>query len=74
MLPQTKNGDGRVVYLNDMAMMVFRSVGWNEETKLGNRITAVGKLDAVFGSLNAENGENVTKTLAGIWRLAMKRL
>ena len=25
LLPQTKNGDGRVVYLNDMAMMVFQS-------------------------------------------------
>jgi integrase len=25
MLPQTKNGEGRVVYLNDMAMMVFDS-------------------------------------------------
>jgi integrase len=26
MLPQTKNGDGRIVYLNDMAMMVFESL------------------------------------------------
>lgn len=25
MLPQTKNGDGRIVYLNEMAMMVFES-------------------------------------------------
>src|SRR5262245_46721185 len=25
-LPQTKNGDGRVVYLNDMAMLVFESI------------------------------------------------
>jgi integrase len=33
MLPQTKNGEGRIVYLNDMAMTVFRSVGWNENTK-----------------------------------------
>jgi hypothetical protein len=29
---------------------------------------AVGKLDAVFGSLNTEMGENVTRTLPGIWR------
>ena len=26
MLPQTKNGEGRIVYLNDMAMMVFDSL------------------------------------------------
>jgi integrase len=26
MLPQTKNGEGRIVYLNDMAMMVFDSM------------------------------------------------
>lgn len=40
MLPQTKNGEGRIVYLNEMAQMVFRSVGWNEETKQGDRIFA----------------------------------
>jgi integrase len=140
MLPQTKNGEGRIVYLNDMAAAVFRSVGWNGETKPGDRIfanwtpdqvtvafgrictdleivdfrfhdlrhtaaswlrmsgadihtvaqllghkdlrmaaryqhlspaylsEAVGKLDAVFGSLNTEMGENVTRTLPGIWR------
>jgi len=38
MLPQTKNGEGRIVYLNDMAATVFRFVGWNEETKQGERI------------------------------------
>jgi integrase len=40
LLPQTKNGDSRVVYLNDMAMTVFGSVGWNAETKPGDRIFA----------------------------------
>jgi integrase len=38
LLPQTKNGDGRIVYLNEMAMMVFKAVGWNEQTKPGDRI------------------------------------
>jgi integrase len=137
MLPQTKNGEGRIVYLNDMAATVFRSVGWNEETKQGDRIfsnwtpdqvtvafgricsdleivdfrfhdlrhtaaswlrmsgadihtvaqllghkdlrmaaryqhlspaflqEAVGKLDAVFGSLNAENGEKRYQDVTG---------
>lgn len=140
MLPQTKNGEMRIVYLNEMATMVFKSVGWNEETRSGDLIfanwtpdqvsvafgricrelkivdfrfhdlrhtaaswlrmsgadihtvaqllghkdlrmaaryqhlspgflsEAVGKLDAVFGSLNAENGEerhhSVTSKLA----------
>lgn len=127
MLPQTKNGQGRIVYLNDMAMMVMESVcveganlarvfvewddakvsaGFNRAKKavkladfrfhdlrhtaaswmrmagadihtvaqlLGHRdlrmaaryqhlspaflAEAVGKLDAVFGSLKTENGE-----------------
>jgi Phage integrase family len=38
MLPQTKNGEGRIIYLNNMAAMVFRSVGWNAETTPGDRI------------------------------------
>jgi integrase len=38
MLPQTKNGDGRIVYLNEMAMTVFRSVEWNENTKPGDLV------------------------------------
>ncbi|MGH9751849.1 MAG: tyrosine-type recombinase/integrase [Blastocatellia bacterium] len=40
MPPQTKNGDTRIIYLNEMATMVFKSVGWNEETKPGERIFA----------------------------------
>jgi integrase len=39
MLPQTKNGDARIVYLNDMAAQVFGSVEWNEEAP-GARIFA----------------------------------
>lgn len=38
MLPQTKNGEGRIVYLNEMAHMVFRSFRWNEEIKSTDRI------------------------------------
>lgn len=38
LLPQTKNGESRVVYLNDMAMMVFKSVGWSKQP--GDRIFA----------------------------------
>ena len=45
-LPQTKNGDGRVVYLNDMAAMVFNSAGWNEETNGWNEGTKPG--DRIF--------------------------
>jgi integrase len=125
MLPQTKNGDGRIVYLNGMAMMVFDSLpaggsgdrvfaswtpdqvsvafgrvcrdlkivdfrfhdlrhtaaSWlrmsgadihtvaqllgHKDLRMAARYQhlspaflqeAVGKLDAVFGSLNAENG------------------
>lgn len=37
-LPQTKNGSSRVVHLNDMAITVIRSIGWNEETKPGDLI------------------------------------
>lgn len=46
-LPQTKNGDGRVIHLNDMAAMVFDSVGWNEETKPGDRVFAAWTPDQV---------------------------
>ena len=38
MLPQTKNGDGRGVYLNDMAAQVFSSVKWDENAKPTDRI------------------------------------
>ena len=47
MLPQTKNGDGRIVYLNEMAMTVFRSVERDEETKPNDRIFADWTPDAM---------------------------
>src|SRR5262249_47874266 len=37
-LPQTKNGDGRIVYLNDMAMMVFESM--SNDWKPADRVFA----------------------------------
>src|SRR5262249_17738162 len=53
-LPQTKNGDGRIVHLNNMATMVFRSVGWTEETKPGDQIFSAwtpGQVTMAFGRL-----------------------
>jgi integrase len=47
LLPQTKNGDGRIVYLNEMAAQVFSSVGWNENTKPGDKIFAAWTPQAV---------------------------
>jgi len=38
LLPQTKNGDSRIIHLNDMAMTVIRSISWTEETKPGDLI------------------------------------
>jgi integrase len=38
MLPQTKNGDSRMVYLNDMALTVLRSVPATEKTEPGDTI------------------------------------
>src|SRR5262245_43561631 len=52
MLPQTKNGDGRIVYLNEMAAQVFSSVGWNEDTKPGDRIFADWTAMAVTHAFN----------------------
>src|SRR5262245_36609235 len=40
MLPQTKNGEGRIVYLNQMAQMVLRSIKWTEETKPTDKVFA----------------------------------
>jgi len=47
MLPQTKNGDGRVIYLNEMAAQVFQSIGWNEETRPTDCVFAKWTLSAV---------------------------
>jgi integrase len=52
MLPQTKNGDGRIVYLNEMAAQVFRSVGWNEDTKPGDKIFSAWTPMAVTHAFN----------------------
>lgn len=51
MLPQTKNGDGRVVYLNDMAAQVFESIEWGRPT---DRIFAdwtPSRVSCAFGRL-----------------------
>jgi integrase len=54
MLPQTKNGEGRIIYLNEMAMMVFKSVGWTEKTQPGDKVFSNWTPDQVtvaFGRL-----------------------
>src|SRR5262249_29879084 len=38
MLPQTKNGEGRIVYLNQMAQTVLLSIDRSEETRQTDRI------------------------------------
>ncbi|HEY7184170.1 MAG TPA: tyrosine-type recombinase/integrase [Blastocatellia bacterium] len=54
LLPQTKNGESRVVYLNDMAMMVLKSVESNGETAPGDLIFSEwtpGMVTVEFGRL-----------------------
>lgn len=51
MLPQTKNGDGRVVYLNDMAAQVFESLEWDKPTDQIFIDWTPGAVSCAFGRL-----------------------
>jgi len=65
LLPQTKNGDGRIVYLNESAVAVLRSRPFHAQTKATERLFPKVIAIPQMGSSLREMGQELGQDFVG---------